>query len=272
MAAVFVAVAALCGPPALAEPAPVAAPAPTTGTGGSSGTVAESRERQAAFPPSFRSAGEPARVAAEPPRSGWDTLTSSALPLGVVLVVIVGAACLFRKAVRSGGSLAASLGAAGRAPAGLLEVLGRYPVSRGQTLVLLRVDQRVLLLSQCQPVRGDAGRFSTLCEMSDPADVASILTKVSETEGTGPASRFNQLLAEADGEHRGGTIGGLVDRLRRAVGHRSSQPVSWVEPTVDRAPTPEEVAPPTMRLTGVDSLRSRLAAVRAAGRATGGAE
>lgn len=67
-------------------------------------------------------------------------------------------------------------------------MLGRYPVARGQTLALLRVDRRVLLLCQ------SSGGFSTLAEFTDPEEVASLLVKTRGEEGDSIAERFDGLL------------------------------------------------------------------------------
>ena len=70
------------------------------------------------------------------------------LPLLGVLALAVGVGAALRTVARRQGTLRATLGAGGRAPAGILEVLGRYPVGRGVTLILLKLDSRILLLSQ----------------------------------------------------------------------------------------------------------------------------
>jgi hypothetical protein len=94
--------------------------------------------------------------------------------------------------------LAASLGATGRSPAGLLEILGRYPVGSGSTLVLLKLDRRVLLLSQQRSgrvgLRSGAAGFTPLCEVTDPDEVASILAKARDAEGESISARFRTLL------------------------------------------------------------------------------
>ena len=87
-----------------------------------------------------------------------------------------------------GGGLASQIGAGGRAPSGVLEVLGRFPVARGQTLVLLKMDRRILLLGM-----GTAG-FSTLAEITDPDEVASLLVKTRDDEGETLAAKFNAML------------------------------------------------------------------------------
>ncbi|HYD00595.1 MAG TPA: flagellar biosynthetic protein FliO [Phycisphaerales bacterium] len=265
----LVALAAVLAFPALADvpqPAGDGAPGSTPVAPAAPAASALIKESKPLFPAGYRApqggAPKPQQRTAE--TGGTGALTAMAVPLAVVVGVILIASLLFKRAVKSGGSLASAIGAGGRAPAGLLEVLGRYPVARGQTLVLLKLDQRVLLLSQTQATRGHAGGFATLSEITDPVDVASILAKVGESEATGPASRFNALLAEANGEH---------DPLPRPTGFRrlaamiNPQPVSWQEPEPPAPTQPEgpEATAPTMRFTGVDSLRSRIAAMKNAG-------
>jgi len=121
-----------------------------------------------------------------------------AWPMAVVLTLIVGGAMTLKKFAGRGTNLAAALGPGGRAPAGVLEVLGRYPTSRHQSLVLMKLDNRVLLLGQSMPVKGNPGGFSTLCEIASPDEVASILRKVSDAEGTSAQASFHQTLAEIE--------------------------------------------------------------------------
>lgn len=246
--------------PRTAAEAPQAQPGPATPA--AQPTAANPNDQKQLFPATFKPVEPGAQKLAPrtPEPSGFNTLTATAIPLAVVIGAILLASVLFKRALKGGGSLAAAIGAGGRAPAGLLEVLGRYPISRGQTLILLKVDQRVLLLSQSQPTRGHAGGFTTLSEITDPSDVASILVKVGESESTGPASRFNALLADADGEHQMPKPRGL-GRLASLI---NPQPVSWQEPeppAPTQIETPETTAP-TMRFTGVDTLRSRIAAMK----------
>lgn len=115
-------------------------------------------------------------------------ITRTAGALAVVMLLIVMMKIGLTRASRSGGSLRAQLGAGGRAPSGVLQVLGRYPVARGQTLVLLKLDARVLLVAQTT-----AG-FQTLAEVSEASEVASILAKASDDEGRSMSARFGQLL------------------------------------------------------------------------------
>ncbi len=125
--------------------------------------------------------------------SGWGLRTVLAL-VAVLSLIFIGATLVRRLAV-FGGDLACSLGPGGRAPSGVLSVLGRYPVGGGERLVLLKIDRRVLLLSQSVGRwRSPGSGFRTLCEISDPEEVASILVKTRDEQGDSIASRFRSLL------------------------------------------------------------------------------
>jgi len=121
---------------------------------------------------------------------------ASIWPLFVVIGIIVCAAIIVRKLAKGDPGLASALGAGGKAPSGVLEVLGRYPVARGQNLVLLRIDRRVLLLSHTYGKSG-AG-FSTLTEMTDPQEVASIVMKVNEVGGKSMKNMLNEAMASME--------------------------------------------------------------------------
>lgn len=133
---------------------------------------------------------------------GWWAQTGAALVLvvGLILALKWGAQRLARRA----SGIAWQMGPAGRAPSGVLEVLGRYPVARGQSLVLLKMDRRVLLLGQT------AAGFSTLSEVSDPEEVASLLIKTRDDEGASMAARFNELLRDME---RDPSIGGDTQEI-----------------------------------------------------------
>lgn len=127
----------------------------------------------------------------------WTNVSGMALPLGVVLAVMIGCVVLMKKVMSAGSSLASALGPGGRSPAGLVEVLGRYPVAKGQLLVLIKLDRRVLLLGHSSPSRGSGtgGGFVTLAEVTDPEEVAAVLQKAEQTgPGSGLAAKFNAIL------------------------------------------------------------------------------
>ncbi|TVQ62795.1 MAG: hypothetical protein EA379_04820 [Phycisphaerales bacterium] len=160
------------------------------------------------------------------------------------LAVVIGLVLLLRTAMRrvalGSGSVAGQLGAGGRAPSGVLTVLARYPVARGQTLVLLRMDRRVLLLNQT------AAGFATLAEVTDPEEVASLLIKTRDDEGDSMAQRFGVLLRRMERDPSIAGDDGVVDvRSRRFA----------------EAPPPETAAWPEAR-DPVGSIRRRLASLR----------
>lgn len=125
-------------------------------------------------------------------------------PLALVLVLIGMLAGLFVLVSRlrgaGKGSLSAAFGAGGRAPAGILEVMGRYPLAHGLTLVLLKLDRRVLLLSQTRSGRLGGYSLATICELDSPEDVASILLKVRDAENESLTRKFASVFRSLDRE------------------------------------------------------------------------
>lgn len=200
-------------------------------------------------------------------------LVDLALPMAVVLGAIFGAAWLFRRVMGAGSSLASSLGAGGRAPSGVLEILGRYPVARGQMLVLLKLDRRILLLGHSAHGRAGStgGGFATLSEISDPEEVASILMRVEEGTGESFASRYEQLLkGEGDATDRDGVVdfATLQTTGRKARRSRDGDAVElWdaTRSTPGRAQVPEQARPEHVlgAVDGEASLRERLLKLRA---------
>lgn len=141
--------------------------------------------------------------------------------LALVVSLIVGTWWLVRRAARRGGWIGAAIGAA-RAPSGVIEVLGRYPVSRGATLLLLRLDRRVLLLSQTP-----AG-LRTLADIADPDEVASILVKARDDEGATSAERFNDLLREMARDP------GVIEEPPGATGEAAAAPMTTLRRRLSR--------------------------------------
>ena len=64
----------------------------------------------------------------------WYESKRAGLDVALVLGLIFGLAVVAKKVSGKGGGLMGAMGPGGKAPAGLLEVLGRYPLARGQTL------------------------------------------------------------------------------------------------------------------------------------------
>ena len=125
----------------------------------------------------------------------WRTAGALAISLAVIFAVAAGV----RKWANRSGGLLHAMGAGGRAPSGLLYVLGRYPVGRGQTLVLLKLDRRVLLVCQNSGAKG--GGMRTLCELNDPEEVASVIMQAGEAEGRTLSDRFREMVSSFDSSH-----------------------------------------------------------------------
>ncbi|MBY0263396.1 MAG: flagellar biosynthetic protein FliO, partial [Phycisphaerales bacterium] len=141
-------------------------------------------------------------ASAAAPALTQSSILRTALSLGVVLALIGVCAMALRALKRRGVLVGGSIAAGARAPSGLLETLGRYPLGRGQTLLLIKLDQRVLLIGQTAgTLRAGGGSLSTLCELSDPEDVASILLKAQDASDASAAARFEGMLREFDDRH-----------------------------------------------------------------------
>jgi len=135
------------------------------------------------------------------PMMSRGSMLQTILALGGILLLIFGLATLYKRLAKSQGGLAGAIGAGGSAPSGLVEVLGRYPISSKMTLVVMRFDRRILLLSHAGGGRGKnaaLGAMTTLCELDKPEDVASVLLKVRDLEGDTIAQSFARTLREAD--------------------------------------------------------------------------
>lgn len=211
-------------------------------------------------------------------RSVLGQIAAMGLPLLAVLALIAGCAWVFRKMQASGrGGFGGTSGSI-TSPSGIVSVLGRYSLgtvgSPKQNLLLLQVDRRVLLIGQTLPARGQPGSLSTLCELAEPEDVASVLIKVSEAEESGPASRFSSMLhtAGAQGEGDSSRLGGL-SRLFARLSSRPDAPLSWTETLPASAEAHEAAALPSRGQSALrtrPSVRARLSSINAQPKRAGG--
>lgn len=179
--------------------------------------------------------------------------TISALTL--VLSLIFGLRSVIRAGGRRAGGVASALGAAGRAPSGVLSVLGRYPVGKGATLVLLQLDRRVLLLSQT-----GAG-FTTLCELTDADDVASVVRKTADDEGASLAKRFSSMLRASE---RDPTIVG-ENPYESPLSPRRAMALRDYEAAIGAGPAQNPVQAPGRVPPADTSIRRRLDRLRGTG-------
>jgi flagellar biogenesis protein FliO len=214
-------------------------------------------------------------TAAKPGAIAGDAF-KTVLSLGGVLALVGGAAFVLKRLARSHGGLRGAAGPGGRAPAGVLEVLGRYPLSRGQSLMLLKLDRRMLLLSQSAGGRLGGTSLTTLCEITDPEEIASILVKVRDEEGDSLARRFQSVLGKADRVTADAVS--EADSGRRTTTNDSGDSAElWAQPK--SLPPPDQgfgllqsdrLAPRSRPETGADSLRRRLGSLRRLGDDQGG--
>ncbi len=76
-----------------------------------------------------------------------------------------------------------------------MEILARYPVARGQQLILLKIARRVLLVHQ----NGTA--MSTLSEMIDEDEVADLLRRVEAGSRKSTTNGFRTVLERFNHDH-----------------------------------------------------------------------
>lgn len=121
-----------------------------------------------------------------------------------VLTLMLGGALLVKWMGKKGylpSSLSGGVGSASQARAvpGLLEVLAKYPMSGGSTLLVMKFDRRVLLINQTK-LKGWRGptQMQTLCELSSAEDVASVLLRTRADEDTRRAAEFEAALRRED--------------------------------------------------------------------------
>lgn len=186
--------------------------------------------------------------AANPKGTTPATLAGSSLQVAIALAIvvglIVGAGFVIRKVAARGGGLLGAIGPGGRAPAGVIEVLGRFPLARGMTLVLLKLDRRVLLVSMGLGRGG--GNMNTLCEITDPDEVASLLLRTRDEAGESIARQFAGLLQREDGRAEDAlkpvTVGA------GGVSPRAAARPSGVPPASMRAKGPAKPARPSFEV------------------------
>ncbi|MEE9128882.1 MAG: flagellar biosynthetic protein FliO [Phycisphaerales bacterium] len=142
--------------------------------------------------------------------------------LALVMVLVLATRSVLK---RFGGPLT------GGRPSGVLQVLARFPIGRGQHLVLLQLGRRIVLVHQTK------NGMTTLSDVSDPDEVAQLLARVdagsSEKRSAGFQTILGRLMAHGPREeweqfrtgHRGTTRfgdGEVIDLTRRAPRHRAA--------------------------------------------------
>lgn len=143
---------------------------------------------------------------------GGRSLLWDFLPLLAVLALIVVMGLVVKRFLPSRRLLAGS---------GVLEIVARTPLSSRQSLVLVKMGRRLVLLGVT------AGQISTLCQVDDPEQVALLVGEiVSERPGSmtqGFARAFNEetrafsngAVEQDPALEAGGHVRGLLEKVRR---------------------------------------------------------
>lgn len=140
----------------------IIAPSPTAET-----PEVSSRWSEKALPGSASEApGEPQPVSRSDASEAFQVGGSLA---GVILLIFVLRAVI-RKAHASRNK--GGLFSRGKSPSGVASILARYPVGRGQQVVLLGVGKRILVVHQA------SGSMQTLSEITDPEEVAHMRAQI----------------------------------------------------------------------------------------------
>jgi flagellar biogenesis protein FliO len=142
-------------------------------------------------PFSARPAEEPAEAASGHPLRALDPRENELTRVIGALAAVLGLLMLLRLFLkRASGALAG-----GGRPSGVLEILARYPIARGQSLQLMKIGRRILLIHQ------SGSSMSTLTEVTDGEEVAALLTRMEAGVRSREALRFKTALRTFQDEH-----------------------------------------------------------------------
>lgn len=136
------------------------------------------------------------------PRAGEITRVLGALAAVVGLLLLL--KTILRKV--GGGLMAAPR------PSGVVEVLAKYPMGKGQQLMLLKLARRILLLHQ------NGASLTTLCEIADGHEVAGILSRLEAGSSQRDAAKFRHALEEFSAEHDQSSIRSAKLRMNLPMG------------------------------------------------------
>jgi flagellar biogenesis protein FliO len=150
---------------------------------------------QQAEPPIRRSGsssdGSPVASTAE-----FATQISEFAKVAGALIAVLALAFAARAVVRRIGGVAF----AGPRPSGVVEILARYPLARGQQFVVIKFARRIVLAH----AHGTA--MLPLCEMNDPEEVASLLARLEAGATSKTAGKFRQTLKQFQSEHHSANV------------------------------------------------------------------
>ena len=120
----------------------------------------------------------------------WDPTKNEIVRVFGALAAVIGLVLMLRVCIRRFGGDAMLGGRGAARPSGVVEILARYPLSRGQQLVVLKMARRILLLHQS----GTA--VTALAEVTDHQEVAALLARMEAGSSERNAAKFRNTLAE----------------------------------------------------------------------------
>lgn len=103
-----------------------------------------------------------------------DTILHGVIPIGALALTAIALRAILGRGI-----------ARAARPSGVVEILARYPVGRGQHVALLRVGRRVIVVHQSDR------SMTTLCETADADEAAELIARSRE----GARDSFSRLLA-----------------------------------------------------------------------------
>ena len=115
-----------------------------------------------------------------------------ALQVGGGLAVVLALLWVVRSLVRRSGGKHGGLSATGgRSPSGVASILARYPIARGQQVLLLGIGQRIIVVHQ------SAGTMQTLSEITDPDEVLALRIQINGTDRADADGGFAAKIAQS---------------------------------------------------------------------------
>ncbi|MEC7604487.1 MAG: flagellar biosynthetic protein FliO [Planctomycetota bacterium] len=117
---------------------------------------------------------------------------NTAVSLGLVLVLFLGVAWFVKRAQPQSHAML---------PTGVVEVLGRVPISQKQQLQLVRMGPKLLLVSS------SGSGMQTLGEISDPAQVEQMVAMCQANRAGGITQSFRQVMGQFENENVQGFLG-----------------------------------------------------------------
>ena len=117
---------------------------------------------------------------------------NTAVSLGLVLILFLGVAWFVKRAQPQSHAML---------PTGVVEVLGRMPISQKQQLQLVRMGPKLLLVSST------GTGMQTLGEISDPTQVEQMIAMCQANRAGGITQSFRQVMGQFENENVQGFLG-----------------------------------------------------------------